>query len=237
MSGPSLGVSPLQMPGYPATGVPLPTLSEDLPLLAPWVDFRPISGDTKKGKWNVGKRAPLDIKGIVLHNTGHHGQRSAQGWLDQIGVNFFIPANGVIHYCFDVLEQRDGVAGHAAIGKQCVGVEFIGNFKNARGKFREKGVHKGHRDTPTRLQILAGRRLIRFLKFHYRITKVYAHRHTDGNRRGNDPGPEIWYNVGQWAIERLGLVNGGPSKNAKSHSLPGGWEDEDNLLVPFGEMG
>ena len=152
-------------------------------------------------------------------------------------MNFFIPANGVIHYCFDVLEERDGVAGEPAIGRECVGVEFIGNFKNTNGKYREKGVHKGHRDTPTRLQILAGRRLIRFLRTHYHISKVYAHRHTDGNRRGDDPGMEIWYNVGHWAIDKLGLVEGSPSKNTDAYKLPDSWSEKDNLLVDFNEIG
>ena len=41
------------------------------------------------------------------------------------------------------------------------------------------------------------------------LTHVLAHRQSS-HARDNDPGPEIWYQVGQWAVETLGLKDGGP---------------------------
>jgi hypothetical protein len=38
---------------------------------------------------------------------------------------------------------------------------------------------------------------------------VLAHRQSS-NMRENDPGPDVWHHVGQWAVDTLGLSDGGP---------------------------
>lgn len=41
------------------------------------------------------------------------------------------------------------------------------------------------------------------------LTHVLAHRQSSDTRE-NDPGPDIWYHVGQWAVEQRGMKDGGP---------------------------
>ena len=48
------------------------------------------------------------------------------------------------------------------------------------------------------------------------LSQVVAHRQSSASRE-NDPGPEVWLNVGQWAVDTLGLSDGGPG-----FKLPGG---------------
>lgn len=64
------------------------------------------------------------------------------------------------------------------------------------------------RDTLTVAQVESGRLLLREL-VRQGVRFVYAHRQSF-IERGNDPGPEIWASVGQWAIDTLGMFDGGP---------------------------
>ncbi|MFN7999717.1 MAG: hypothetical protein U0X75_01730 [Acidobacteriota bacterium] len=55
------------------------------------------------------------------------------------------------------------------------------------------------------------------------MTHVLAHRQSSGQRE-NDPGPDIWYHVGQWAIDNLGLKDGGPGfKVGTGNPIPDLW--------------
>lgn len=88
-----------------------------------------------------------------------------------------------------------------------VAVEFAGNFPNVKGGWW-KGETYG-RNRPTAAQLEAGRCLIRHLVRTMGLRVVLAHRQSS-NMRENDPGPEVWYHVGQWAVDTLGLSDGGP---------------------------
>ncbi|MBL0407382.1 N-acetylmuramoyl-L-alanine amidase [Microvirga aerilata] len=88
-----------------------------------------------------------------------------------------------------------------------VAVEFAGNFPNIHGKWW-KGDTYG-RNKVTAAQIEAGRCLVRHLVRTIGLRTVLAHRQSSDTRE-NDPGPDIWYNVGQWAVTTLGLSDGGP---------------------------
>ena len=55
------------------------------------------------------------------------------------------------------------------------------------------------------------------------LTHVLAHRQSSGTRE-NDPGPDIWFDVGQWAVNTLGLKDGGPGlKIDTGNAIPEEW--------------
>ena len=55
------------------------------------------------------------------------------------------------------------------------------------------------------------------------LKRIVAHRQSS-EQRENDPGPDIWYHVGQWAINNLGLTDGGPGyKIDKGNAIPDLW--------------
>ncbi len=102
-----------------------------------------------------------------------------------------------------------------------VAVEFAGNFPNVKGRWW-KGEKYG-RNHPTQAQFEAGRYLIRHLMRTMGLTHVLAHRQSSGTRE-NDPGPDIWYHVGQWAVDNLGLKDGRPGfKIGTGNPIPDAW--------------
>jgi hypothetical protein len=88
-----------------------------------------------------------------------------------------------------------------------VAVEFAGNFPNVKGRWWKGETYGRDRVTPAQLE--AGRCLVRHLKRTMGLRVVLAHRQSS-DQRENDPGPDIWYHVGQWAVDTLGLSDGGP---------------------------
>jgi len=106
-------------------------------------------------------------------------------------------------------------------------VEFAGNFPSQPGSTdprrfyrplpstyldRKTGEQKRHpgmgMDQVTAAQVNSGRFLIAHLMLRG-LRVILAHRQ-GGPERQNDPGPDIWYRIAEWAIRYLGLEWGGP---------------------------
>jgi hypothetical protein len=152
-----------------------------------------------------GQRDPNSVYALVLHQMACCFRRRdpLRSYL-RIKAHFAILPEGQIlqlHPVSALLWASHG------FNSKSVAVEFAGNFPNVKGKWW-KGETYG-RDRPTAAQLEAGRCLIRHLMRTMGLRVVLAHRQSS-NMRENDPGPEVWYHVGQWAIDNLGLSDGGP---------------------------
>lgn len=102
-----------------------------------------------------------------------------------------------------------------------VAVEFAGNFPSTRGKWWQGEKYGKNQLTPA--QIEGGRTLVRHLIRTMGLTHILAHRQSSATRE-NDPGPDIWYHVGQWAVDSLGLKDGGPNfKVGDGNPIPSEW--------------
>ena len=102
-----------------------------------------------------------------------------------------------------------------------VAVEFAGNFPDTQGRWWKGETFGKNRPTPEQLE--AGRYLVRYLIKTKGLTHVLAHRQSSGSRT-NDPGPEVWYNVGQWALDKLGMKDGGATfKVSTGSAIPTEW--------------
>jgi len=195
--------------------------------LSPWNDLRVQADSSPKGKKHGRIRNANEIKGIALHCTGRHNFHTPVEWLEHIGTNFFIPHSGVIQYCHNVTELR--WATQNKVSPKTVAVEFIGNFRMTNGNWRVKGPHVSHHDMPSQAQILAGRRLIRYLMTAFHISEVYGHLHAR-KEKPDDPGMDIWANVGEWGIAQ-GLTEGSPT--SAGMAVPDSWRDAALRTVPF----
>jgi hypothetical protein len=102
-----------------------------------------------------------------------------------------------------------------------VAVEFAGNFPDMKGKWWQGDKFGRNQVTPA--QIEAGRKLVRHLVKTMGLRTILAHRQSSATRE-NDPGPDIWYGVGQWAVDTLGLKDGGPGfKVGEGKPIPDLW--------------
>ncbi len=160
-------------------------------------------------------RDPRKINDFVLHQMAfkRQGRINRQSFSDPASY-LKTPA----HFCIMLdgriiqLHPMSRVIYHAqGISPKSVAVEFAGNFPNTRGVW---GVSRNstlqNRDYPTQAQFDSGRFLTGYLKIVLGTTRILAHRQSHASRE-NDPGPDIWYNVGQWAVDNLGLTDGGPT--------------------------
>lgn len=160
-----------------------------------------------------------DVYALVLHQTGFSRGNDPKKY-NKVTAHFVILPNGSIlqlHPLTAYLYASNG------FNKGSVAVEFVGNFPSTRGK-----CYKPERfgcNKVTKEQIQAGRELIKYLTKKISLTHVLAHRQSSG-LRGNDPGPDLWYNVGQWAVNKRGLNDGGTNFKIKSgKAIPDAWQN------------
>lgn len=152
-----------------------------------------------------GVRDPKSVYALVLHQMAccFRRRNPLRSYL-RIKSHFAILPEGQIlqlHPVSALLWASHG------FNSKSVAVEFAGNFPDVKGRWW-KGETYG-RDRPTAAQLQAGRCLVHHLVRTMGLRVVLAHRQSS-NTRENDPGPEVWYHVGQWAVDSLGLSDGGP---------------------------
>ena len=166
-----------------------------------------------------GTRDLTKVKALVLHQMACCFQRKdpLQAYL-RLKAHFAILPDGRI---LQIHPIRELIWASNGFNSGSVAVEFAGNFPNTKGKWWEGD--KFGRNQVTAAQIEAGRRLIRYLAGTIGLRTILAHRQSSATRE-NDPGPDIWYHVGQWAVDTLGLKDGGPGfKAGDGNPIPDLW--------------
>lgn len=161
-------------------------------------------------------RDPRTIKSLVLHQMAYKAKdKSNPEKYLTVGAHFCIMLDGRImqHHPISRFIWHSNCTSPLSIG-----VEFEGNFPNIKGKWwypTDKKTGKKIRvneDKPTQAQFESGQFLLKYLKSVLGLKNVLAHRQSSEDRE-NDPGPDIWFNVGEWGLANLGLSEGG--KNFK----------------------
>jgi len=178
-------------------------------------------------KVRKGLRDPAKVDTLVLHQMACCVRRKdpLRSYLS-IASHFVILADGRILQLHPI--NRNVWASHGFNGTS-VAVEFAGNFPDTRGKWW-RGETFG-RDRPTAAQFEAGRALVRHLKNTMGLRRVVTHRQSYGTKE-NDPGPDIWREVGQWAVDRLGLSDGGHGfKIGSGKPIPDAWRSQPHAVM------
>ncbi len=163
-------------------------------------------------------RTPEQITTIVLHSTRGRAfqatdlpnpmqdtHRGSYHRVDEIIAHFVIFQDGTVVYTHDI-QYILNCAGK----RKGIDIEFAGRFSH------DETISSGSERLSTEA-ILSGRALIRELKLKYLNNLNYIHPHgqvQSGARggRGNGgkfdicSGPDVWVNVGEWAVNTLGLT-------------------------------
>ncbi len=170
----------------------------------------------KRGK----SRDMNKVYALVLHQTAGNQKNEPPNRYDIVTAHFVIKPNGQILQLHPLSARLNASHG---LNAGSVAVEFAGNFPDTKGKRYVYPSGASPRGQLTAEQIEAGRCLVRHLIRTMGLTHILAHRQSRASR-ANDPGPDIWYSVGQWAVENLGLKDGGPNfKVGTGNPIPDLW--------------
>ena len=157
---------------------------------------------------------PIDA--VVLHQMGFSRGSDVQRY-SRVTAHFVVMPDGSVAQLHPTSAKLSSSHG---FNDRSVAIEFAGNLRSANGNWWRPETYG--RDRLTAEQVDAGRRLVRQLH-RAGVKYVLAHRQSSADR-GNDPGPEIWSSIGQWAIDRLGMSDGGPSYAIGSGKpIPDAW--------------
>lgn len=154
-------------------------------------------------------RPEESIRAIVLHQTwgraflgadlpseDRDAEIRSRHRVDRITAHFVVLQDGVVLYTHDI-----GYILNDAGGRRGIDIEFAGRF--------------GHTPEPrpprlSPLAIRAGRKLVKQLARQLPgITHIHPHGQVQRGGTGkfhSCPGPDIWMNVGEWAVAELGLL-------------------------------
>lgn len=177
----------------------------------------------KPGSINRSKtpRKLAQIDAVVLHQMAFSRGTDLRKYL-KVGVHYIVMSDGKIgqlHPHSTYLNASNG------FNRRSVAIEFAGNFPDINGRYwKPKDKQKWMRNIVTQDQINAGRYLLAQLKKKLpNLRFVYAHRQSSWSRT-NDPGPDLWRGVGEYAIRKLGY-----DPDSREHisgtgkAIPAGW--------------
>lgn len=168
--------------------------------------------------YRKGARPSIQVDAVVLHQTSFNRGETASRYLS-VHAHFVVTQAGQILQLHPV-EQLLWASSH--LNTDSCSIEFVGNF---RSDHRHWWTGDPGRHILGTAQIGAGRDLLMYLRDNYGIWNVFAHRQGENpNRRGNCPGPEIWYEIGEWALRELGFSDGGKDYKAGDGApIPAAW--------------
>ncbi len=172
-------------------------------------------------------RLPHQIHTIVLHQTAGSFIQGAEVTsddslqrsrhrIDRIASHFIVTDDGQAIYLRDV-----GFVLNNAGGRFGIDIEFCGSFSNTP-------LPRGRRLSEA--AILCGRELLqdlaraipslRQIHPHGQIQAVPPGRDTGpGSKYDSCSGPEVWVNVGEWAVQSMGLVSDPPAAPYHNHGI------------------
>lgn len=175
------------------------------------------------------ERNASDVDALVLHQMGFTRGNSPNRYLNTCA-HFIILRDGTIAQLHRV---TDYLYASSALNARSVAVEFAGNMPSERGRYYQPATYGRHRVTVD--QVASGRFLIRHLKSSIGIRYVFAHRQgTNGHT--NCCGPDIWFNVGQWAVS-MGFSDGGVGFTmGDGLPIPTSWRNHNYMVFTEEEV-
>lgn len=169
------------------------------------------------------------IDAIVLHHMAFSRGNDFNKYLET-GAHYIVLHNGKVGQLYD---DKDYLNASDGFNRRSIAIEFAGNFPY--GNFKWWGSKQFTYLTPA--QALAGKCLIEHIKKNNPgIKHILVHRQSCGPGRTFDPGRDVWFAVGEWAIRNLGLSDkdsAGMSILNKCYcKLHGNWQICDGWPIP-----
>jgi len=170
-------------------------------------DLRGQASPSDKAAPYVKSRDPADVDTAVLHQMAFTRGTDPTRYL-RTTAHYIVLADGSVWQLYGWGVNLPAANGY---NKRAVSIEFAGNFPSrSMSTDPDRWWYPSGRDhDPAYQQHLtpaaaaAGRKLMAYLQAQG-VQRVQAHKQSAGDR-GNDPGPDIWGAVGEYAIRDLGM--------------------------------
>ncbi len=186
------------------------------------VDRRAHAELTDKAEQHTRTRPAEDVYALVLHQMGF-SRGSDPPRYDRVTAHYLVLPDGGVYQLHDHATRLPAASG---LNAGSVSVEFAGNLPSRARSTNPKHFWSPEthgKDQLTAAQVAGGRMLVDTLYRQGWLTHILAHRQ-GGPGRGLDPGPDIWREVGAWAVRQYGLDWGGPEFAVNGGSpIPGHW--------------
>jgi len=175
--------------------------------------------DKTPRNYRVRSRMSVRIDTVVLHQTSFSRGSVPDNYLS-VHAHYVVLPDGTIVQLHPVEAY---LVASSAFNDDAVSVEVVGNFPDERGNYWKPG--ENGRSVLSPQQIGGGCDLVQYLNQTYGISFVFAHRQGESaDLRGNCPGPDVWYNIGEWAVRELGLSDGGKGyTEGRGSPIPDSW--------------
>lgn len=176
-------------------------------------------------------RSDSDVYALVLHQMGFsRGNDPAR--YDRVTAHYVVLPDGGVYWLHEHATRLPAAGG---LNEGSVSVEFAGNLPSRAGSRDSAHFWRPESfgmDQLTDAQVLAGRGLVAEFVRQGWLTHVLAHRQGGPNRQ-NDPGPDVWREVGAWAVRRFGLSWGGEGFSVnRGKPIPNLWWGDDGVPKP-----
>lgn len=180
------------------------------------------------GSYRVRERAPSEVDLAALHQTGTP-PGLGDALLDRTRAHALVLDSGEVRHLHGWLTRLR--YGSGPWNARCVSVEVRANLPGRywRGEPRWAGSCPPERwDADSRrAQVLAARALLARLRDELPgLRYVGAHRLVEAGK-GGCPGPDLWREVGEWALSALGLELA--PTHARGRALPDDWRREPTI--------
>jgi hypothetical protein len=186
------------------------------------VTIEDLTGSANPAR-RISQRDASDVDSLVLHQMGFDRGDSPLSYLN-VAAHYVILRGGAIGQLHNHSEYLNSSNG---LNARSVAVEFAGNMPSARGRYYSPERFGRHRVTPQ--QVASGRFLVRHLRDTIGITHVFAHRQAT-NGHTNCCGPDVWFNIGQWAVT-IGLSDGGYGFTiGPGKTIPHSWRNHGHMV-------
>jgi len=191
------------------------------------VDRRREARLSERAEAHTLTRDAADVYAIVLHQMGFSRGDDPDRY-DRITAHYIVLPDGGVYWLHDHTKRLPAASG---LNAGSISIEFAGNLPSrARStnpaRFWSPRTHG--MDQLTLAQIAGGRALVEALLDQGQFTHILAHRQ-GGTNRHNCPGPDIWREIGAWAVKEHRLAWGGDQFAVSGgNPIPAHWWGQGN---------
>jgi len=177
-----------------------------------------MTSKTPKGL-RVKNRHMSKVTAVCLHQTAMSRGSNAGSYLD-VKAHYVVMPDGTSVQLHPV---ESFLNASSWLNDVAIAIEIVGNFADDRGNWWE-GKRFG-KSVLSQQQIEGARELVSHLAVTHDLKNIFGHRQGEkASERGNCPGPDIWYNIAEWALKWTDLEDGGAGyKVGPGSAIPHSW--------------